>query len=98
MLGVADLHTSEAVAAAESAISGSQPVIPLAADSSETDSDESSSNDDSEDDEDSDGEDDDDGTKSSSPVKRLDSGKDDITSKQNGNHHSKKRPKIIELS
>ncbi|KAF7840704.1 bone sialoprotein 2 [Senna tora] len=93
MLGVADLHTPEAVAAAESAISGFQPVIPLAADSSETDSDESSSDD--EDNESSDDEDDDE-TKSS-PVKRPISGKDSANSKQKGNHHTKKRPKIVEL-
>ncbi|XP_057422975.1 uncharacterized protein LOC130716936 [Lotus japonicus] len=39
MLGVADLHTPEAVAAAESAVSSHEPVIPLAGDDSETDSD-----------------------------------------------------------
>ena len=38
MLGVADLHTPEVVAAAESGIPICQPVIPLAGDSSETDS------------------------------------------------------------
>ncbi|CAJ2674856.1 unnamed protein product [Trifolium pratense] len=43
MLGVADLHTPEAVAAAESAISGCQPVISLPADGSESDSEEESS-------------------------------------------------------
>ncbi|EXB61535.1 hypothetical protein L484_003729 [Morus notabilis] len=39
MLGIADLHTPEAVAAAESAISGYQPAIPLADSSSESESD-----------------------------------------------------------
>ncbi|PIA44264.1 hypothetical protein AQUCO_01700099v1 [Aquilegia coerulea] len=38
VLGVADLHTPEAVAAAEAAMAGSQPVIPLAADCSGSDS------------------------------------------------------------
>ncbi|GLT85867.1 hypothetical protein SLE2022_040400 [Rubroshorea leprosula] len=43
MLGVADLNTPEAVAAAESAIAGNQPVIPLAASSSEAESDDGGS-------------------------------------------------------
>ena len=46
MLGVADLHTPEAVAAAESAISSRQRVISLPGDGSEVDSDEESSYDD----------------------------------------------------
>ncbi|XP_052119036.1 uncharacterized protein LOC127739760 [Arachis duranensis] len=52
MLGVADLNTPEAVAAAESAISSCQPAISLAADGkdTDTDSDESSAEDDNEDD------------------------------------------------
>ncbi|XP_020230537.1 uncharacterized protein LOC109811259 isoform X2 [Cajanus cajan] len=45
MVGVADLHTPDAVAAAESVISSCQPVIPLADDGSETDSGESSADD-----------------------------------------------------
>ncbi|XP_076886961.1 uncharacterized protein LOC143536973 [Bidens hawaiensis] len=42
MLGVADLNTPEAVAAAESAIVGSQPIISLDASSSESESEDSS--------------------------------------------------------
>ncbi|KAG9154090.1 hypothetical protein Leryth_000595 [Lithospermum erythrorhizon] len=38
MLGIADLHTPEAVAAAESVIAGNQPVISLAGASSESES------------------------------------------------------------
>ncbi|KAK9287333.1 hypothetical protein L1049_015748 [Liquidambar formosana] len=45
MLAIADLHTSEAVAAAESAIAGYQPVIPLAATCSESEWEDSSDND-----------------------------------------------------
>ncbi|KAL7235028.1 hypothetical protein ACSBR1_018496 [Camellia fascicularis] len=57
MLGVADLHTPKAVAASESAIVGYQPVISLAASSSETkleSSSDDSSDRDSEDDNDDD--------------------------------------------
>ena len=90
MLGVADLHTPEAVAAAESAISSCQPVIPLAADGSETetDSDESSDEDDSGDDGIESNDDGNDGKKPSS----LDN------EKQKGNRNPKKRPRIVELS
>ncbi|KAF3440779.1 hypothetical protein FNV43_RR19065 [Rhamnella rubrinervis] len=42
MLGIADLHTPEIVAAAESSITGCQPVIPLAVSSSGTESEDSS--------------------------------------------------------
>ncbi|KAF5783527.1 hypothetical protein HanXRQr2_Chr11g0508971 [Helianthus annuus] len=45
MLGVADLNTPEAVAAAESAIVGSQPIISLDASSSESESEDSSDDD-----------------------------------------------------
>ncbi|XP_028754743.1 bone sialoprotein 2 [Neltuma alba] len=109
MLGVTDLHTPEAVAAAESAISGSQPVIPSAGDTSETDSDEASSDDDDEeeeeeedDDESSHGEDrngcEKDGSETCSVGERPISGEDRIISKQKRNQHPKKRPKIVELS
>ncbi|KAF3449598.1 hypothetical protein FNV43_RR10328 [Rhamnella rubrinervis] len=48
MLGIADLHTPEVVVAAESSITGCQPVIPLAVSSSGTESEDSSNgNDDS---------------------------------------------------
>ncbi|XP_061355643.1 uncharacterized protein LOC133300158 [Gastrolobium bilobum] len=99
MLGVADLHTPEAVAAAESAISRCQPVISLAADGSETDSDESSADDDNGDDEiESSDDDGNDVEKPFSPVQKSISGKEKIHEKQRGNHHSKKRPRIVELS
>ncbi|TXG64026.1 hypothetical protein EZV62_011020 [Acer yangbiense] len=95
MLGVADLHTPEAVIAAESAIAGNQPVIPLAASSSETESD-NSSDDDTDGDEDSDNED----NKTDFPmnVKRSETSKDDSGSKAAEKKQSKKRPKIVELS
>ncbi|KAL2324310.1 hypothetical protein Fmac_023368 [Flemingia macrophylla] len=102
MLGVADLHTPEAVAAAESAISTSQPVIPLAADDSETDSEESSTDNDSGDDEIESGENDHgDGNSDEKPLSLVQesiSGKDNIHEKQKGNGYSKKRPRIVELS
>ncbi|XP_011035567.1 PREDICTED: uncharacterized protein LOC105133321 isoform X1 [Populus euphratica] len=61
MLGIADLHTPEAVAAAESAIGNGHPLNSLAASSSESESedtsDESKSDDEASDDTESDGED-----------------------------------------
>ncbi|CAL0316324.1 unnamed protein product [Lupinus luteus] len=94
MLGVADLHTPEAVAAAEHAISSGQHVVPLAADGSETNSDESSADEmESSDDKQDDG---DDGKKPSLSVKRASSGVDDVHEKQK-RKHSKKCPGIIEL-
>ncbi|KAI4302305.1 hypothetical protein MLD38_038068 [Melastoma candidum] len=47
MLGIADLHTAEAIAAAESSIAGDQPAESLSASSNETDSEDSSDDDDS---------------------------------------------------
>lgn len=90
MLGVADLNTPEAVAAAESAISSCQPAISLAADGkdTDTDSDESSAEDDNEDDGIRSGDAGNDGRKPSS----LDD------EKRKGNHNSKKRARIVELS
>ncbi|KAK2653745.1 hypothetical protein Ddye_013601 [Dipteronia dyeriana] len=95
MLGIADLHTPEAVIAAESAIAGNQPVIPLAASSRETESD-NRSDDDTDGDEDSDNED----NKTDFPmnVKRSETNKDNSVSKAAGKKQSKKRPKIVELS
>ncbi|KAK7280226.1 hypothetical protein RJT34_25288 [Clitoria ternatea] len=102
MLGVADLHTPEAVVAAEAAISGSQPVIPLVVDDSETDSDETSIDGDNGDDEiESSGNDHDnqnDGEKPLSPVPKSISSKDNINEKQKGNGRSKKRSRIVEIS
>ncbi|KAL5855520.1 hypothetical protein ACOSQ4_005322 [Xanthoceras sorbifolium] len=96
MLGVADLHTPEAVIAAESALVGNQPVIPLAASSSETETDDSSDDSDGDDDEDSDNED----NKTEVPMKlkRSETSKDDSVSKAIEKRKSKKRPKIVELS
>ncbi|KAL1352291.1 uncharacterized protein [Arachis hypogaea] len=90
MLGVADLNTPEAVAAAESAISSCQPAISLAANGkdTDTDSDESSAEDDNEDDGIRSGDAGNDGRKPSS----LDD------EKRKGNHNSKKRARIVELS
>ncbi|KAJ8769865.1 hypothetical protein K2173_008947 [Erythroxylum novogranatense] len=51
MLGIADLHTPEAVAAAESAIASGQPVISVDASSSEIDSEDTSDESDDEDNE-----------------------------------------------
>ncbi|QCE08415.1 uncharacterized protein LOC114190458 [Vigna unguiculata] len=103
MLGVADLKTPEAVAAAESAISTCQPVISLAADGSEIDSEDSGADDDSEDDENESG---DNSCKdgidvengNGSVIKESISGKDNIHEKQKGTGNSKKRPRIVELS
>jgi hypothetical protein len=99
MLGVADLHTPEAVAAAESAISNSQPVISLAADDSETDSEENSADDDGGE-IDSNLDDCDNGNDGNKPMsidQKPTSGKDNIPRKQKGNRRSKKRPAIVEL-
>ncbi|KAK9993498.1 hypothetical protein SO802_023201 [Lithocarpus litseifolius] len=87
MLGIADLHTPEAVAAAESAIAGCHPVIPLAASNSGTDSEDISDND----------SDDDDG-EACLPVnlKRSKSSQDHSLSEDV--NQSEKRQKIVELS
>lgn len=91
MLGVADLHTPEAIAAAKSAIDGHLPVIPFAA----------SNNSDEDDDDDSissDEEAEDNKKVTCSPIKRKgtkhagDESSEALTNKQ-----SEKRPKIIEL-
>lgn len=90
MLGIADLHTTEAVAAAESAIAGCHPVIPLAASNSGTDSEDIIYND-SDDDDDDDGE-------ACLPLnlKRSKSSQDHSSSKDV--NQSEKRQKIVELS
>jgi len=103
MLGVADLKTPEAVAAAESAISTCQSVIPLAADGSDTDSEGGGADDDSEDDEiESSDNYCKDGTNGEngkgSLTKECISGRDNIQEKPKGTGHSKKRPRIVELS
>ncbi|XP_052207356.1 uncharacterized protein LOC127811487 isoform X2 [Diospyros lotus] len=90
MLGVADLHTPEAIAAAESAIAGYQPTISLAASSSsETESEASSDN--------SSDSDDDDATCSITNSKRDMPPVDDSSIKPSRNQKLRKRPKIVEL-
>ncbi|KAJ0081740.1 hypothetical protein Patl1_11512 [Pistacia atlantica] len=103
MLGVADLHTPEAVTAAESAIAGNQPVISLAASSSGTNSEDSSedSDDDHSSDEDDEGGDNDDANEDKSKcfpseVKRSKTIKHEWEA--SGDKKSQKRPKIVELS
>ncbi|KAK7383376.1 hypothetical protein VNO78_29054 [Psophocarpus tetragonolobus] len=96
MLGVADLHTPEAVAAAESAIATCQPVMPLAADGSETYSEDSSTEDDS-------GGDDIESSDNENNREKLSHAQISISSKDNlhekqKNGHSKKFPRIVELS
>ncbi|KAJ6748978.1 hypothetical protein OIU79_029962 [Salix purpurea] len=95
MLGIADLHTPEAVAAAEAAIAGGQSMISLAACSSETESedssDESESDDGASDDTESNGED-----NADDNIKTCKSDKNDSTAgtvKQRS-----KKQKIVELS
>lgn len=96
MLGIADLHTPEAVAAAESAIAGCHPVIPLPVSSSETESDDSS-DDDEDDDVSDDNKDEDKKTNAPMELKRHKSAKDSSSSEQVELSKSKKRPKILEL-
>ncbi|CAL5364821.1 unnamed protein product [Camellia sinensis] len=100
MLGVADLHTPEAISAAQSAIAGYQPVISLAASSSETES-ESSSDDSSDGDSEDDSDDDyndDNATATPPKLKRAKSVEDDSSSESSEKHKPKKQPKIVELS
>ncbi|KAE9450567.1 hypothetical protein C3L33_17532, partial [Rhododendron williamsianum] len=96
MLGVADLHTPEAVAAAESAIAGYQPVISLALSSSS--SDDESSDDEGSDDDDGGGDDGDHLACSPTKIKRSKPLEGDNSTEPSGNDKSKKRPKIVELS
>uniref|UniRef100_A0A5B6Z0N2 Uncharacterized protein n=1 Tax=Davidia involucrata TaxID=16924 RepID=A0A5B6Z0N2_DAVIN len=97
MLGVADLHTPEAVAAAESAIVGYQPVIPLAASHDGTESEDSSDDDDDDDVDDGNGNDSND-TCSPTKFKTSKPAEDNSSNKALRNGRSKKRPKIVELS
>ncbi|KAI3743157.1 hypothetical protein L1987_60862 [Smallanthus sonchifolius] len=90
MLGVADLNTPEAVAAAESAIVGSQPIISLDANSSESES-EDSSDDDSCSDETN--------KATRSPMKSNGQTRSDkSTNAMSENGQKRKRSKIVELS
>ncbi|XP_043709806.1 unconventional prefoldin RPB5 interactor 1-like [Telopea speciosissima] len=97
LLGVADLHTPEAVAAAESAIVGSRPACLLAASGSGSYS--SSSDDDSDSDSDSDndsGDDDGDNTNESCLSDKFQKPKLDSDPSLD-NNRPKDRPRIIEL-
>ncbi|KAL3531456.1 hypothetical protein ACH5RR_010778 [Cinchona calisaya] len=82
MLGVADLHTPEAVAAAESAMACYQPTVSLVAGSSGDDDDDDSS-------EDSNGEE---------KMSKAAGENENSSCEPLRNQPSKKRPKIIELS
>ncbi|OMO95280.1 hypothetical protein CCACVL1_05451 [Corchorus capsularis] len=84
MLGVADLHTPEALAAAESAIAGNQPAIPLAGSSSESESDDSSEDSDHNEESNNNGCDD----NETSSHSKLEAAR---------KNRSKKRPRIVEL-
>lgn len=95
MLGIADLHTPEAVAAAESAITGCQSVIPLTVSSSGTES-EDSSDDDSDDN--SDYNESDDSEKPPMNLKRSNSVNHNSVKENVRDNKSKKRSKIVELS
>lgn len=97
MLGVADLNTPEAVAAAEAAIVGAQPVILLDASSSESESEDSSDEDSCSDS----GDDINDETYKGphSPIKSTGQSLDDkLTNRMSENGQKRKRPKIVELS
>ncbi|GAA0169104.1 hypothetical protein LIER_23657 [Lithospermum erythrorhizon] len=98
MLGVADLHTPEAVAAAESAIAGHQPVISLAGASSESESGESSDSSDEDEDEDSGNEIDIEAASSSDlQGKRPRPCEEGSSSHKVRKQRAGKRPQIIEL-
>ncbi|KAF3444385.1 hypothetical protein FNV43_RR14077 [Rhamnella rubrinervis] len=103
MLGIADLHTPEAVAAAESSITGCQPVIPLAVSSSGTESEDSGNGDDDTDKDDSDYDESDDSEKqykkTCPPMKLKRSNSINPSSvNENVRDKSKKRSKIISIS
>ncbi|XVF68173.1 hypothetical protein PTKIN_Ptkin10aG0182800 [Pterospermum kingtungense] len=97
MLGVADLHTPEALAAAESAIAGNLPTITVAGSSSESESDDSSDDSDHNEESENDGNDDDE-TSSPRKLEKSDTGKDPTVSEAGRKNRSKKRPRIVELS
>ncbi|XP_015576592.1 uncharacterized protein LOC107261484 [Ricinus communis] len=100
MLGIADLHTPEALAAAESAINTGRPLAPLDSDSSSETESESTSDDDDDDDDEAASDNDNyvDDIKACSSLKHKTSKFDKNGSsedvKKNG---SKKRPKIVEM-
>ncbi|XP_050208845.1 NAD-dependent protein deacetylase HST1 [Mercurialis annua] len=96
MLGVADLHTPEAIAAAESALSNGQATVTLDSDISETESG-SSSDDDDDDEADSDNNSDDDDDKASSLEHKNSKFGKCRSSTDGKKNESKKRPKIVEM-
>ncbi|KAL5560902.1 hypothetical protein UlMin_030649, partial [Ulmus minor] len=104
MLGVADLHNQEAVAAAESAIAGYQPMIPLAISSSESETESEDISDEDEDNEDDnkfvEHENSEKQEKKTSSMKLNESksAKDNALSEVKTNNKSKKRSRIVELS
>ncbi|KAK4437487.1 hypothetical protein Salat_0082600 [Sesamum alatum] len=97
MLGVADLHTPEAVAAAESALAGYQPTMPLSESSSGSENEDSSSDEDDDNNEDDINEQDhnaaSDSVKFGSKNAERDSSSETLKKRK-----PKKRTKIIELS
>ncbi|KAA3465370.1 unconventional prefoldin RPB5 interactor 1 [Gossypium australe] len=94
MLGVADLHTPQALAAAESAIAGNQPPIMVAGNSSSS---ETESDDSSDEESDDDGNDD---KETSCPTEHEKSNtvKEVAVREATGKSRSKKRTRIVELS
>ncbi|XP_050366898.1 uncharacterized protein LOC126785300 [Argentina anserina] len=92
MLGVVDLQTPEAVAAAEAAVSGYQPVISVADSSSVDESDDSSSDEEESSNDNEDDESNERGRKTSFPDKTK------SMSEEVSNKRPKKRSKIVELS
>ncbi|KAK5842016.1 hypothetical protein PVK06_004342 [Gossypium arboreum] len=94
MLGVADLHIPQALAAAESAIAGNQPPIMVAGNSSssETESDDSS------DEESYDDGNDDKETSCPTEHEKSNTVNEDAVRKATGKSRSKKRTRIVELS
>lgn len=86
MLGVADLHTPEAVAAAESALAGNPPAFPLAESNSDSETDDSSD----EDEEDNDG-------KDEAPSKSVANDERHSSCKPSKKQNQKKQSRIVEL-
>lgn len=100
MLGIADLHTPEAIAAAESSVYGHQPPVTLFSCDSETDSDDSGSDDDDggDDYDDVDIEEENDGERMDLPSQPERSKLSEDVSGEITKKGSKKRPRIVELS
>ncbi|VFQ60961.1 unnamed protein product [Cuscuta campestris] len=97
MLGVAELQSDEAIAAAESAMAGYQPVITLAS-SSETDSEDSSDDDDDDDDDAESDEDKANFQKKGKNAKLVEGDSSSSEETSRNKKRSRKKPKIVELS